>query len=505
MIALSSNLLAVTLSILFNEAPTTVRANITSTPSLGTNFNGSMVVFFGNSTVPITYSDHYYVIMSNLLEGTSLPPWIDNEFFYIPFEIPSTPPDYVLSSQGNTNVESYNARTRAFGITTTCQTLQQKGAGTGALFQPSNNGSEILFSTGYNLPNGVTCADWPGGNETTISPGLLPDSAAAVEFLQPAAAPSTSNAGYPSLSGNQGFCQESVVLGWARVGPAVSSASSMVSNATNGRSFEYILMGCQPHLITAEATVSVDPDGHILEVTEIGPFDTNPSSYSTTNETATLVAQINNLIAQSTRHTWHNDSFTTDWINSILKTYMNSSQLVDPTAQLPDVQNIIPIVEDLYQRLAAVILGLNTEPFTAPAPNSQLNVTVTMTETRIFMSPLMFEISVTILALHLLTAVTYYTNRPKRFLPRMPTTIASLIAYVSMSHAVQDVTPNCSSAVSSSYAYGRFIGVDGKPHVGIERQSRVIPLESKNPAFRTRRSWNPASWLRRRKDQPTWI
>jgi len=184
---------------------------------------------------------------------------------------------------------------------------------------------------------------------------------------------------------------------------------------------------------------------------------------------------------------------------------MNPSQLLNPTAPIPDIQTMIPIVEEVYQRLAAVLLGLNTEPFSAPAPNSQLNIIVKLTETHIFMSPFMFEIFVTILGLHLLMAITYYARRLKRFLPHMPTTIANLIAYVSMNHAIEDAEPGGSSAAPSSYAYGRFIGVDGKPHVGIERKSRVVPLESKNPAVRRQRSWNPASWLRERKDRQMWI
>jgi len=254
---------------------------MTSTPNLDTTFNGSMEISFGNTTAPITYSDHYHIIMSNLVEGTSLPPRIDNKFFYILFDMPSTVPDYALLSQGNPGVESYTARTRAFGVTTTCQSLQPNATGTGVVFQPSNNGSMIQFSTGYNLPDGVTCADWPGANETSIAPGLLPDSTASVEFLLATAATTTSIAGYTSISAYQGFCQEHVILGWIRVGPTVSSASSFANNGTDGRSFEYTFMGCQLHLITAEATVSVDAVGHILEVFKMDPFDNKLDSFST--------------------------------------------------------------------------------------------------------------------------------------------------------------------------------------------------------------------------------
>jgi hypothetical protein len=158
---------------------------------------------------------------------------------------------------------------------------------------------------------------------------------------------------------------------------------------------------------------------------------------------------------------------------------------------------MVPIVEDIYQRLSATLIGLNAHIFTsASSANSTLQATVTITETRIFMDPTMFQISVTILILHLLTAIIYYTRRPKRFLPRMPTTIASLIAYISMSHAINDVGTRTKGMASpilrtlARYSYGRFIGMDGKLHVGIERSSRVNPVESEHMNLRRRKKWS---------------
>jgi hypothetical protein len=190
---------------------------------------------------------------------------------------------------------------------------------------------------------------------------------------------------------------------------------------------------------------------------------------------------------------------------------MNSSSLVDPLAPLPDMNAAIPAVQDVYQRLIASIIGLNKQIFAPALSDATATTIVTIISTRIFLSPLMFQISITLLGLHLLTAILYYAHRPRRFLPRMPDKIASLIGYVSMSHALETI-PNMeykrdfshSRVDSKRYSFGRFIGVDGKPHVGIEEQSRVIPLQSRNPAVRRRR-WDFKAWWQDRNMPQTWI
>jgi len=444
--------------------------------------------------------------MSNLTNDTSLPPWIDDSFFYLPFDVPSTSTqnNFVLS-QGGSLLQSFLGNTRGFGAETICQPLQKNGLNKSVIFNPSDNGSTIEFFTQHVLPGGVniTCTSGDQGNLTSLMPGFAPEGAAAMEVVR-LMSNITMNGG--------GFCEKVLVLGWVRLGPQDSNANLSISNGTAGRSFESAFMSCSHRILTAEFNVSVDSAGHILTAQQSAPFD-EPEAFITTNSTVYLINQLNSLNTPVPvfGNRWHNDSFTSDWMNSILKAYMNSSSLVDPLAPLPDMNAAIPAVQDVYQRLIASIIGLNTQIF-APAPSDAIvTTTVTITSTRIFMSPLMFQISITLLGLHLLTAILYYAHRPQRFLPRMPDTIASLIGYVSMSHALETI-PNMEDKRDSShsrvdfkrYGFGRFIGVDGKPHVGIEEQSRVIPLQSRNPAVRRRR-WNFKAWRQDKNMLQTWI
>jgi hypothetical protein len=505
-VAISSNVLAVTLSNLFNEAPTAVETTIVLPQTYDASIIGDKQITSGNTSRPIVYTDHFYVAMSNLTNGTSLPPWIDNSFFYLPFEIPSNSAqsNFVLS-QGASQLQGFLGTTRGFGAETTCQPLLQNAPNNSLIFNPSDNGSTIQFFTQHILPDSanITCISGDQGNLTFLMPGLVPDSAAAVEVV--------------SLMSNSsvddgGFCKKFLVLGWVRIGPQDINADLATTNGTNGRSFESVFMSCSQHILTAEFNVTVDSTGHILSAQQSGPFD-EPESFITTNSTVHLIDQLNNLNTPVPffGNLWHNDSYTSDWMNSILKAYINSGKLVDPQSLLPDINATIPIVQDVYQRLAAIIIGLNTQIFTPATTDAAVNTTVTLISTRIFMSPLMFQISTTLLGIHLLTAILYYVYRPKRFLPRMPDTIASLIGYISMSHALDTLPhkeekhpPSRPIADTKRYGFGRFIGVDGKPHVGIEEQYRVIPLQSTNPAVRRRR-WDLKAWWQERKMPQTWI
>ena len=72
----------------------------------------------------------------------------------------------------------------------------------------------------------------------------------------------------------------------------------------------------------------------------------------------------------------------------------------------------------------------------------------------------------------------------------MPTTIASQIAFFAASHALEDLKGTSAmttqgrnryvESLGSRYGFGRFLGTDGKTHVGIEREPFVQPLKKED-------------------------
>ena len=162
--------------------------------------------------------------------------------------------------------------------------------------------------------------------------------------------------------------------------------------------------------------------------------------------------------------------------NTLLGMILDSTSLVDPSVPVPNVTFIAPVVEALYAELFAGLLSFNTHVF--PTSSETVIVLTNITVTRLFISPLMFRVSIIILGVQILVAILFYTNRPKRFLPRMPTSIGSIIAYIAASRAAEDFNggplDRCEKEHSEErrYGYGRFIGTDGRDKGG-NREAEV--------------------------------
>ena len=93
-------------------------------------------------------------------------------------------------------------------------------------------------------------------------------------------------------------------------------------------------------------------------------------------------------------------------------------------------------------------------------------------------------------------AVIFYARVPRPFLPRLPTSIASQIAYFAGSHVIDDVSRAGGDLrrldeKGVRYGYGKYIGKDGWTHAGIEREPYVIKLGGE-------KRWNWNGLLRRR-------
>jgi hypothetical protein len=489
-IAISTNVLSVSLSGLFNEKPATVAVLANSTLNLQPLINGTLSLINGNTGVTITYTDHFYATMANLTENTSLPPWIDESAFYLPFDLPALATTSEVKS-GDTSIQAYQGSTRGFAIAANCTALTSTYSNHMVTLNTSDDGQAVEFFTSHVLDDGRTATCIPYGKVNGINQTIsrlypYPDAPAGFEIM-------TSMAPIDSLFYDD-FCSPLVVAGWTRLGPVVSNNSVDALNATNGRSLDLAMMACSPVLKTAIYNVTVGTDGRILNTKRTSEFSENIGDFLIDRNETILYQQISTVIAPNAPDDfeWHIDSFVSDWTNAVLAEYINDSSLVDPLAPLPNMTYLTPQFNALYQRLSAMVLGLNKSLFITSTTNTTIPISIITTQTRIFMDLLMFKISVVLLSLHFLAAALYYARRPKRFLPRMPTTIASIIAYVSASHALDDFIEKDGERKldrSQTYGYGHFRGVDGKTHVGIERQSLVIPLETINPAARKRWRW----------------
>jgi len=447
--------------------------------------------------------------MSNVSYGNPLPPWINEDTFFLPFALPQDSG----SSSSQISAQSFRGSTLGFGAKVSCSEASSASSTDRLLFQVLPDGSSVQFSTTRILPNGteISCFHPRGAshslNSTTNDIGAFTNGLSALEVAQ-----------YMDSSPNDGgFCSAAMTMGWVRVSEGtklpIYNTTTMAS-----RNVTQTVLVCTQKLLVAQYNVTVDPTGRILTSNRTSDFESDIKPYfspnavtkdqrndpiATRNESQ-LFQQATAVISPFTvdDFKWHNDSFTSDWMNSLLGMILDSSELVDPAFPVPNATFIAPVVEALYGQLFAIMLGLNTHVFSSSSTPMVANAIYL--ETRLFVSPLMSRIAIAILSLQLIVAVIYYVYRPRQFLPRMPTSIASIIAFVVTSRAVEDfngaggIKDKKQGWEDKRYGYGRFVGTDGRTKVGIERQRLVVPLEVKNPYVK-RRNW----WNRARKDDET--
>lgn len=185
---------------------------------------------------------------------------------------------------------------------------------------------------------------------------------------------------------------------------------------------------------------------------------------------------------------------------------MRSNEIVDPNSPVPVAGDVLPIVEDVYRRLFAILLGLNNNIFDAPGASTKMEGSRIVKETRIFISDSAFIISMAILVLDLFAGILFYGVATKMFLPRLPITIGSIVAYLAPSRAVREFNRE----KDMSFGFGRFVGEDGRAHVGIEMKHLVVPVKVSallKGDTAPESSWASHLRLRRRKSKlgDTWL
>lgn len=472
-VVLMANVLAIGLGAIFNESPTPIFATRDMTLLVSPSLSRADLLPESFATGKGTqYYDHFYIVQTNMSANTRLPPWIDTQFAYLPFSD--------LTLNGNSSAQ-YTAITRGFGTEATCSIL------------PADNSSLRRLEYSYNTTAGpatqqvikAVFEDTPYGNTTKcLLPGfideaiggILPIGKSAHEFysaLEQEDVNTFKNASEEAVE----FCEERLVLGWMRYD---------TSKAESGPDMTFLQ--CTTHLVTAQFNITVDADGYVLRSERFGDYDNitqvlGPSAANISRQANLLIGDKWHASSIGVEDMWHNDSVTTDWMNYFLKLATNGTDLIDPNKPLPDAVRLIPTVQEIYQRIGAALLGANRDMF-ADSPQNQDSVllaTIQTQDTRIFMDNTALIISLTILGVYLLVSILLYVRQRRILLPRMPSTIGSTVAYVAGSRAVRLYNgPGKAGQARETYSFGRYLGIDGKAHIGIELDPYVIALDQKS-------------------------
>ncbi|RGP79987.1 hypothetical protein FLONG3_1931 [Fusarium longipes] len=438
--ALLANLLAVGLGSLFNEDITTANYTVEMVPNFAPRFDNESVfdlTFYLNKDLITTslYQDHFYMTMANLTSGTILPPWMSQEYYF---------QGYQLKDSGmNRTGDAYTVSTRGFGAVSNCTVV------------PAHT-----LTTDYETPE-----FWPT-EKKNLSQCETDDQfiAAAVPVIREAGNNQSTgvSALEYSLTMDKTFsiapCERTLPLGWAR------SKEAAFVNSTIEASF----MICRPMFQTAMFNVTVDPLGNVISYKRTSDLATTLDYADSEIHTDILFQTYNHRWNQEPE--WHNHTLSMNWMNYFIMFVNGNRSILDPDTPVPDPEQLMPVVSDIYQRAFAILLGLNAHIFEDGDKSETVSAIRHTKETRIFMEDASFIITMTVLALNTVVACLFYIRAVAFVLPRMPTTMAAVVSYFAPSRLATPTYRGTPGQSSRTLSFGRYIGIDGKYKYNTQRE-----------------------------------
>lgn len=478
-IGLSANLLAVSLNGLLDTGFVSMEQSMPFALEYQSLFRQTPQRRGDPQTVSSTYQ---YVAKANITDGVALPPWTAPTMYFVPF---------ALSTRSQSGVvEAYKATTRGFGIEPNCRpsTFNHTAFVTD---QQQFWYSKEPTSAGRSVTCGAFTAPHGGQNNSNAALEVFHQLNPLNLLLSDNGSGSNAHANVATNATHDEFlaCNGVLIAGFLRGNLTVSFDNVKTQNSDSSPNPEILKINelsstwiaCRPRLVTGLYDVIVDPNGHIKSHRALGRSDGSPSSlFVDGTSAALLVSSATSILAEgsNTAPYWHNDTFVDTWFAYFVKHLSNSTDLLDPAARVPPFESVQPYVEDLYARLFAIVLSLNQDWLSPADSGSTLEGKMIVSTQRVFMSDSMFVITVTLLALNMAVAISYWVKRPKKMLPRMPYTIAIMLEMFEGSGLVSDVEDTKRWQTEWTFGYGRFVGTDGKPKVGIDRRPFVIPFAS---------------------------
>lgn len=476
---LLANVLAVALSGLMYEGSANIATTVSISQSIlprfrsldgtGTPFNGKQ----NDNSQGGTTAEPFYLEMSNLTANTPLPPWIDEQYAYLPVEL------------GDINhAATVQLQTTAFGAALSCQKLLTEGPNHYAL-RFNEDASEVSLNVTLqrNDSSVVECSNFKPWTRSYADSALneLRDSQPGHVALELNAMLSSRK----TLPENDLYCRQHILAGWVRADWAVVTGKD-AGNTFTGlprmrlESMNETMLLCEPTLSIGTADIVVDSLGRVKRRISANMSTTSLERYFTSSS-MDLVAQANQFLIDSDS-TWHSDSAPSDYDNYLIRTIFNDTALLDSNAPAPNPNVAALSLALVYQRLFALLIGINTNLLfeDASEPSTLLGRVVTP-HTRVLLSTPAFIVAEVILATYIITTVFFYIRRPWRILPRLPDSLASIIAFFAASNALKDLSSGSGSGqvvdAPARWGYGTFTGSDGQQHVGIEREPFVSRLQ----------------------------
>jgi len=470
MMAITANFLAVALGGIFGQGLKPLTSDLVVTYPFTTSINTEIQIMKPKQW-PVTGTfvkdaeAHWLVVNTNVIEGTDLPAWVTDEFYFLPFE----------SELGNKS-DLRTSMTQGYGGNLTCRLLP------GGTFQQIEKTAKgyYRFRANVTLP-AADGGSVPCSNSNFIAAGS--PKAGGYPFAMEWVLGLTASNGSDQQAGQA--CSSLILASWVRgEGYEFTNRTSfaiMQSNTT---------IICSQQISTGEFKVTVDGEGHVKRSKLIGQLKYNdPTIFNSSTSVGNFTAQLATLFRSPPGKrvdigVMHNDNSSRSF-SQFIGEYLINKTLSDPATPSPSFEDAQQALSMFYKRFFAILLVQNQDRIFVPAGKVRRSEVgkLESLKPRMSMDPVMFYIAVVILGFQLITGAIIFASRPRCFLPRFPYNLVSEISFFHTSSALSDVagTANMSSAMRGrhlrglgwTYGYGRFRGSDGKKHVGIERISLI--------------------------------
>jgi hypothetical protein len=525
--ALLANLLAVAFAgLLFQETVTVYTTSASYLPYVATfrKVNGTIGppmnerptesnLEFSGAWQGSTGEDHFLVAESNYTRNTTFPSWSDASAMYLPIR----PQQYGVGGslfdrpKELLDTTLYHGSTKYFAAQPNCQPLVYGKDYQLRLWNTTDGKSNPKLGSYIQSPRlNVTVPDKDGNDINCVNvkhtePGFFDglgstsrdwrrkvcrSGKTAAELLTVLKAPEG------ATPQQQEICASAVAVGWMRLTlPECPEEGDDPEDRINLHGLDIdalnvFLMRCQPSVYVGDATLTVDAAGVLQEpATRSEPDPSTNIETHFSNGMHNVVGQSNRFIFRGLLSSFHNDTYASEPFHYFVNRATAHLRFTNPELPLPTFSDVEKPLNAAYARLFAIWLSVNQPLLFTGNRNisATAEVEVRTLEERLFFNTPMFIISETILVIYAIVAILVYFKRPGRYLPRMPTTIASVIALFAASAAVKDFERTSMLTVKERekrmeesgcrYGYGSFVGGDGCVHVGIEK----VPFVHQNP------------------------
>ena len=486
LVVIASNGLAVALGGLFDNGrqpvSTAMAVKFPLSPSIDTQIQTKGIGITGQVNVTGTFAkdgeEHWLIALTNST-GTPLPPWIAPEFYFLPFEW--------NAAAGNAS-DLRSANTWGFGANLTCKLLvggiyrQQSWAGIS--YSPSFTRLKLALNVTIPMANGneAQCNNsFIGFSRLSLMTGRF-----AGEYLYGLGAADRGDKEADE------FCNSLLVMGWNR-----GLVTAEEGNPHLLGSYENTTILCTQHISSAEFNVVVDNSGFVQRFKRLTPLTYDRFSlFNHSTAITSFKAQLSTIIRTNPASGKdsagvHSDEYPRSFPHYLIE-QRSIKPLYNPSTPPPSFGDAQRGFQDFYSWFTPIVFGQNSERIFRSTTKDggrkpQGPGRIISIQNRVSMDPGMFYIATTLLALSTLASVAIFITRPKRFLPRLPDTLAAEIGFFYASRALEDTagTAHMSSAIRERhlaslglrYGYGKFIGRDGKLHSGVERMGPIQDLD----------------------------